>query len=380
MIPVCEPLIGEREIELVLDCLRTGWVSSSGQYLERFEAEWAATCGMVHGIAVSNGTTALDIAVRLLNLQPGDEVIMPTFTIISCAQAIIANGGLPVLVDSDLRTWQMDVSQIAAKITSRTKAIMVVHIYGHPADMDPLLHLANKHNIMVIEDAAEVHGAEYKGRKCGGLGDISTFSFYANKLITTGEGGMVLTRRDDLADRARSLRNLCFQPSRRFYHEELGYNYRLTNLQAALGCAQLERLDHIVAQKRRIAHLYSEKLAKLPGLELPIEQDWAKNVYWVYGIVLKEETGLTAQDMAQRLAEKGVQTRPFFLGMHEQPAFQKKGLFSHESYPVAERLARQGLYLPNGLTLQPEQIGYICQQVTDCLVQVRRKNQHVQSK
>jgi perosamine synthetase len=368
MIPVCEPLIGDREIELVLDCLRSGWVSSAGQYLERFETEWAATCGMAHGIAVSNGTTALDIAVRLLNLQPGDEVIMPTFTIISCAQAIVAHGGLPVLVDSDPHTWQMDVTQIAAKITPRTKAIMVVHIYGHPADMDPLLHLANEHNLMVIEDAAEVHGAEYKGRKCGGLGDISTFSFYANKLITTGEGGMLLTRRNDLAERARSLRNLCFQPSRRFYHEELGYNYRLTNLQAALGCAQLERLDQIVTQKRHMAQLYGEKLAKLSCLELPIEKDWAKNVYWVYGIVLKEETGLTAHDLAQRLAENGVQTRPFFLGMHEQPAFQKKGLFSDESYPVAERLARQGLYLPNGLTLQNEQIGHICQQVTHCLV------------
>ncbi|HMR67544.1 MAG TPA: DegT/DnrJ/EryC1/StrS aminotransferase family protein, partial [Anaerolineae bacterium] len=211
MIPVCEPLIGEREIELVLDCLRTGWVSSAGPYLEQFETEWAAYCGMAHGIAVSNGTTALDIAVRLLNLQPGDEVIMPTFTIISCAQAVIANGGLPVLVDSDPQNWLMDVNQIAAKITACTKAIMVVHIYGHPADMDPILSLARKYKLVVIEDAAETHGAEYKGRRCGGLGDISTFSFYANKLITTGEGGMVLTQRADLAERARSLRNLCFE-------------------------------------------------------------------------------------------------------------------------------------------------------------------------
>ncbi|MCB0154271.1 MAG: DegT/DnrJ/EryC1/StrS family aminotransferase [Anaerolineae bacterium] len=368
MIPVCEPLIGDREAELVLDCLRTGWISSAGQYIERFETEWAAYCGMPHGIAVSNGTTALDVAVRLLDLQPGDEVILPTFTIISCAQAIIANGGRPVLVDSDPHTWQMDVTQVAAKITARTKAIMVVHIYGHPADMDPLLQLANQHNLLVIEDAAEVHGAEYKGRKCGGLGDISTFSFYANKLITTGEGGMVLTRRDDLAARASSLRNLCFQPNRRFYHEEMGYNYRLTNLQAALGCAQLERLEQIVAQKRHIAHLYAERLAGVAGLELPLEASWAKSVYWVYGLVLKEETGLTGQMLAQRLAEKGIQTRPFFLGMHEQPVFNQMGLFVNESYPISERLARQGLYLPNGLTIKESDIDYICAALHDCFI------------
>lgn len=372
MIPVCEPLIGEREIELVLDCLRTGWVSSAGPYLERFETEWAAYCGMAHGIAVSNGTTALDIAVRLLNLQPGDEVIMPTFTIISCAQAVITNGGRPVLVDSDPRNWQMEVAQLAAKITARTKAIMVVHLYGHPADMDPILSLARKHKLVVIEDAAETHGAEYKGRRCGGLGDISTFSFYANKLITTGEGGMVLTQRADLADRARSLRNLCFEQERRFLHRELGHNYRLTNLQAALGVAQLERLEEIIAQKRQIAKMYTERLQGLANLQLPFEEEWAKNVYWVYGLVVAEETGLHALDLANRLAERDIQTRPFFLGMHEQPVFQQMGLFEDESYPVAERLARQGLYLPNGLTLKEQDIDYICETVRDCLGTRRR--------
>ncbi|MGC8880153.1 MAG: DegT/DnrJ/EryC1/StrS family aminotransferase, partial [Anaerolineae bacterium] len=222
MIPVCEPLLTEEDAALVLDCVRSGWISSVGRYLDEFESSWAAYCGMRHGIAVSNGTTALEIAAALLNLRPGDEVIMPTFTIISCAQAILRAGGIPVLVDSDARTWQMDVQQVADKITPRTRAIMVVHIYGHPADMDPLRELAAQHNLMIIEDAAEAHGAEYRGRKCGGLGDISTFSFYANKLITTGEGGMVLTQRDDLAERARALRNLCFQRTRRFLHEELG--------------------------------------------------------------------------------------------------------------------------------------------------------------
>lgn len=368
MIPVCEPLLTERETELVLDCLKSGWISSAGKYIDRFEAEWAAYCGMKYGVAVSNGTAALEVAIGLLDLQPGDEVIMPTFTIISCAQAVTAYDGVPVLVDSNPHNWQMDVSQIEGKITSRTRGIMPVHIYGHPVDMEPLLEIARKHDLVVIEDAAEVHGAEYKGGKCGGLGDISTFSFYANKLITTGEGGMVLTNSPELADKARSLRNLCFQKSRRFLHEELGYNYRLTNIQAALGVAQLERIEQIVERKRAIASAYTERLKNLPEISLPVEEPWAKNVYWVYGIVLDESTGMNAIQLAQRLAEKDIQTRPFFLGMHEQPVFQKMGLFVGEKYPVAERLARQGLYLPTGLSIQESQIDFICAAVRECLV------------
>jgi perosamine synthetase len=367
MIPVCEPWLTEQDTELVLDCLRSGWISSAGKYLDEFETGWAAYCGMKHGVAVSNGTTALEIAAELLNLQAGDEVIMPTFTIISCAQAIVRCGGVPVLVDSDARTWQMDVTQIEDKLTSRTRAIMAVHIYGHPNDMDPLLAIAARHGLMVIEDAAEAHGAEYKGHKCGGLGDISAFSFYANKLITTGEGGMVLTQRDDLAERARSLRNLCFQKGRRFVHDELGHNFRLTNLQAALGVAQLRRFDQIVERKRAIAHAYTERLKDVPGIELPVEESWARNVYWVYGMVLDESSGLNADEMSRRLREKGVETRPFFLGMHEQPVFHKQGLFLNERYPVAERLARQGLYLPTGLTIQDSAIGQVCDAVQACL-------------
>ncbi len=367
MIPVSEPLLTEREEELVLDCLRTGWVSSAGKYLERFESGWASYCNMPHGIAVSNGTTALQIAVRLLDLKPGDEVIMPTFTIISCAQAITYCNGVPVLIDSDPRNWQMDVSQIESRITPRTRAIMVVHIYGHPADMDPVLEIAKKHGLVVIEDAAEAHGAEYKGSRCGGFGDISIFSFYANKLITTGEGGMVLTKREDLAERARSLRNLCFQKKQRFLHDELGYNFRLTNIQAALGVAQMERIEQIVERKRAIAHAYNKLLRDVPGIELPAEEPWAKNVYWVYGIIVKETTGMNASQFAQRLAEKGIETRPFFLGMHEQPVFQARGLFRKEKYPVAERLAGQGLYIPSGLTIRDEEIATVSEAVRDIL-------------
>ena len=368
MIPVCEPLVTEQDVELVLDCLHSGWISSAGRYLDEFERGWAAYCGMPHGVAVCNGTTALDIAAELLHMQPGDEVIMPTFTIISCAQSVVRCGGALVLVDSDARTWQMDVGQVERKITPRTRAIMAVHIYGHPADMDPLLDLAARYNLMVIEDAAEAHGAEYKGRKCGGLGDISTFSFYANKLITTGEGGMVLARRDDLAERARSLSNLCFQPARRFLHDELGHNYRLTNMQAALGVAQLRRFDRIVDRKRAIAHAYTQRLADAPGLALPVEEPWAKNVYWVYGIVLDETTGLDAAELAQRLRDRAVDTRPFFLGMHEQPVFHRMGLFRGEHYPVAERMARRGLYLPSGLTITDAEIDQVCDALHACLM------------
>ena len=367
MIPVCEPLLTSREEELVLDCLRSGWVSSAGEYLDRFEMGWAAYCGMRHGIAVSSGTSGLEIAVRLLGLSPGDEIIMPAFTIISCAQAIVACGGVPVLVDSDPVNWQMDVSQIRQKISPKTRAMMVVHIYGHPADMNPILEIAEEFGLKIIEDAAEAHGAEYRGGKCGGFGDVSVFSFYANKLITTGEGGMVLTQSDDLCERARAMRNLCFQKSRRFYHEELGYNFRMTNIQAALGVGQLERIEQIVDRKRAIATAYQERLGGVKGIALPVEEEWAKNIYWVYGIVLDDSTDMDAIQFSACLAESGIETRPFFVGMHEQPVFQKMGLFKDNHFPVAERLSQRGLYLPTGLSIKEFEISRVCKIVRACL-------------
>ena len=377
MIPVNEPKLEARELEYVSECVRTGWVSSAGKFIEEFEEQWAAYCGRRYGIAMSNGTAALQLAVACLGLEPGDEVIMPTFTIISCALAVIYNGGVPVLVDSDPKTWTMDVNQVADKITPRTKAIMPVHIYGHPVDMDPILELADKHGLAVIEDAAEAHGAEYLSgrhgsdpmwRRCGSFGTLSCFSFYANKLITTGEGGMVLTDDPKLAEKARSLRNLCFLPQRRFYHEELGYNFRMTNLQAALGLAQLERMDTIVTHKRRMGQEYTRRLKDIQGLQLPVEEPWARSVYWMYGIVLSEESGMDAGQLAQRLSERGIDTRPFFLGMHEQPVFHKRGLFLNERYPVAEQLARQGLYLPSGLALTENQLAQVCDAVREALL------------
>jgi perosamine synthetase len=283
---------------------------------------------------------------------------------------------VPVLVDCDPRTWCMDVDQVKNKITERTHAIMPVHIYGHPVDMDPILDLAERHGLAIIEDAAEVHGAEYLSgrrtahpawRRCGSFGTLSCFSFYANKLITTGEGGMVLTDDPKLAEKTRSLRNLCFQANRRFYHEELGFNFRLTNLQAALGLAQLERIEEIIARKRWMGQEYTRCLADIKGLQLPVEESWARNVYWMYGIVLSEETAMDASVLAQRLKQRGIETRPFFLGLHEQPVFHQRELFLEERYPVAERIARQGLYLPSGLALTTEQLAEVCDAVREAL-------------
>ncbi len=296
---------------------------------------------------MTSGTAALELAMKSLSLKPGDEVIIPTFTIISCAAAVLGAGGVPVLVDADPETWGPSVSSISEKISDRTRAIMPVHIYGHSCDMDPIMEMATENNLAVIEDSAEAHGALYKGNRCGSFGDMSCFSFYANKMITTGEGGMILTNDKSLAARLQSARNLCFQAERRFYHEELGSNYRITNVQAAIGLAQLEAIDSIIRVKREIADAYTARLRDIQGLELPIEQPWARNVYWVYGIVLDEMYGRSAVDLSKAIKEKGIDSRPFFLGMHEQPVFARKGLFKNEEYPVAERLSRQGLYLPS---------------------------------
>jgi perosamine synthetase len=294
---------------------------------------------------------------------------MPTFTIISCAAAVVRAGATPVLVDCDRLTWNMDVNQIEDKITPRTKAIMVVHIYGLPVDMNPILALAEKYGLQIIEDAAEMHGQTYYDQPCGSFGAISTFSFYPNKHITTGEGGMIVTDNQLLAERCLSLRNLCFQPQQRFVHYELGWNFRMTNLQAALGIAQLERLDEFVARKRNIGKHYTELLTDLSCLQLPLPKtDYANNIYWVYGIVLKDEVDFDAKEAMRRLGELKIGTRPFFWGMHEQPVFQKMGLFLGESYPVAEKIARRGFYIPSGMTLSDEQI----EQVSFALYEVIR--------
>jgi perosamine synthetase len=356
MIPVNQPLLNGREKELLMECIDSGWISSDGPFVAEFERLFSSYIGVGHGVAVCNGTAALEAALFAAGIGKGDEVIMPSFTIISCAIAAIRLGAVPVLVDADPETWNMDVSRIEERITPRTRAIMPVHIYGHPVDMDPLLEIARKRGLIVVEDASEVHGAEYKGRRCGGLGDVSAFSFYANKIITTGEGGMVLSSDPRIAERARSYRNLCFRPEKRFFHTELGHNFRMTNMQAALGVAQMERIDGIVGIKRRLGKYYREKFSSMEGVRFQVEKPWAKTVYWMYSIELDPKTGLTADDMMSRLKDKGIGTRPFFLGLHEQPVLHDLGLFQGERYPVTERIARQGLYLPSGLTLTERQV------------------------
>ncbi len=353
-IPVNEPLLDGNEKKYLAECIDTGWISSEGPFIKRFEEAFAARMGRKYGIAVSNGTGALDVAVESLGIGPGDEVILPTFTIISCINQIVRSGAMPVLVDSDPLTWNMDVTQIEAKITPRTKAIMAVHIYGLPVDMDPVLDICQRHGLNLIEDAAELIGQTYRNRPCGGFGDLSTFSFYPNKHITTGEGGMILTDDDELANTCRSLRNLCFKSDGpRFVHQALGWNYRMTNLQAALGLAQLETLDAHICRKRAIGGIYQTELAHIPGINLPLARtDYAENIYWVFGLVLDDQMPFAADEAARRLAALGVGTRPFFWPMHEQPAFRSMGLFKHECYPVSERLGRRGFYIPSGLALE----------------------------
>ena len=371
MIPVNEPRLEAEELAYVTECVKTGWVSSSGRFLELFEQEWAKYCNRKHGVAVCNGSAALLAAMTELELQPGDEVIMPTFTIISCAHAVVQAGGVPVLVDCDPRTWTMDVDQVEAKITPQTRAIMAVHIYGHPVDMAPLEKLASDRGLVIVEDAAEAHGAEYgregEWRRCGSFGLMSTFSFYANKLVTTGEGGMVLTDDDRIAERLRSIRNLGFGQNSRFRHETTGYNLRMTNMQAALGLAQTERIGEIVERKRHVGSKYTGLLRGIDALQLPVEEPWARNVYWMNGVVLREEVGRDAAWLAEELEKRGVQTRPFFLGMHEQPVLRKLGLFKRERYPVAEGLARRGLYLPSGVALTDDQLSRVCGIVSEVL-------------
>jgi len=359
MIPVNEPLLNGREKDLLIQCIESGWISSDGPCVNEFENKFAGYIGVDYGVAVCNGTAALETALFAAGIGNGVEVIMPAFTIISCAVAAIRLGAAPVLVDCEPETWNMDVNQIEGRITQKTKAIMPVHIYGHPVDMDPIMELARKHNLIVIEDAAEAHGAEYKGRKCGSIGHISAFSFYANKIVTTGEGGMVLTSDSKMAQRASSYRNLCFRPEKRFYHTELGNNYRMTNLQAALGVAQMDRIDEFVAIKRRLGQYYQSKFKDIPGIRGQIEKPWAKTVYWMYCIELADTLALDADQVMVGLAKKGIGTRPFFFGLHEQPALHERGLFIGERYPVTERIARKGLYLPSGLALTEAQIDQV---------------------
>lgn len=370
MIPVNQPLLPGREMEYVQDCIQTAWISSAGKYINRFEAAWASYCDRKHGIAVSNGSVALLLALSALDLPPGGEVILPSFTIVSCLEAVLQNNLRPVLVDCDPLTYCMNVKEVRQKLTQNTVALMPVHIYGHPVNMEVLIDLAKEHDLKVFEDAAEAHGAQclVKGqwRRCGSFGHVSAFSFYANKNITCGEGGMVLTDDDELAERLRGRRNLCFGSEERFRHDDRGWNFRITNMQAALGCAQLEQIDRFIARKLEMMKKYNDGLSYLP-LQLPHVEPWAKTSVWMYAVVLDDSVAYDAKEFAQLLTKKGVQTRPFFLGMHQQSIYRQRGLIEETSCPVTERISRRGLYLPSGQAITDEQIEQVIAAVREIM-------------
>ncbi len=367
-IAVNEPLLDGNEKKYLCECIDTGWISSEGPFVKEFEQKMSATVHRNYGIAVSNGTAALEVAMQAIGIGHGDEVIMPTFTIISCAMAVTKLGAKPVLVDSDTETWNMNVDELESKITSRTKAILVVHLYGLPVEMDKIIEIAAKYDLKIVEDAAEMHGQTYNGKYCGSFGDISTFSFYPNKHVTTGEGGMIVTDNEELANRCRMLRNLCFKEDVRYIHDEISDNYRFTNLQAAVGLAQLERLDEFVERKRTMGRFYTENLSDIKGIQLPIAKtDYAENIYWVYGIVLDRETRITNREMVKQLAAEGIGGRTFFWCMHEQPVYQKRGLFVGERYRNAEYLARKGFYIPSGLALTKAQMITVVEKIRKIL-------------
>ena len=365
-IPVNKPLLNGNEKKYLNECIDTGWISSEGPFVKKFESLFSSKVDRNHGIAVSNGSAAIDVALEALDLNSGDEVILPSFTIISCINHIIRVGAVPILIDSDPVTWNMKTQDIEKNITNKTKIILVVHIYGLPVDMDPIISLSKKYNLKIIEDAAEMHGQTYKGNPCGSFGDISTFSFYPNKHITTGEGGMLVTNDANLAEKCRSLRNLCFGKEKRFVHEELGWNMRMTNMQAAVGLAQLERLDEFIKIKRLMGKIYSELLTEIEELHLPLEKtEFSQNIYWVYGLVLKKHSKKNVPNIINFLKENGVGSRPFFYPMHKQPTLIKKGYFNNTSLPISEYLSEKGFYIPSGLNLTETEIRKVAKLLTN---------------
>ena len=369
MIPVYEPITDAQEKEFLLEALSSGWISGAGPFVERFERSWAEVCQRKCAVAVTNGTAALDTAFSVLDLPPGSEVIMPDFTLIACLWAVLENGLRPVFVDADPNTWCMDVNRVEESITDSTSAILAVHIYGHPVDMDPLLDLAKKYDLAVIEDAAEAHGARYKGRICGSFGTVSIFSFYANKLVTSGEGGMLLCDDEDLANRCREYRNMGFGKRCRFKHSSFGKNYRLSNLNAAVGCAQVPKLQLLLEQKLKVAEIYYNHLEGIPDIQLPSSDSNCLNSYWMYGLVIGASHSLDNFEVIDRLLARGIGARPFFWGLHEQaldiPAYSKDSGFG--AFPVSERLSRRGLYLPSTPTLTEGQIVEVVDGLKDSL-------------
>ncbi len=364
-IPVCEPLLDGDEVANVLECFDTNWISSRGRFIPLFEERFSEFCGALHGVACTSGTAAIHLALEALGIGPGDEVIIPTFTLIASANMVCLTGATPVLVDVEPDTWCIDPKLIEEKITPRTKALMVVHMYGHPCDMNAIMAIADRHGLAVIEDCAQAHGAQDHGRRVGSIGTVGVFSFYGNKLITTGEGGMLVTDDAKLAERAALLRDQAFEPPR-FVHNAVGFNYRMTNIQAAIGVAQCDRLDDRIAHRIRMAQVYGKLLSDCDDVELPVCRPWAKNIYWMFGLLIKPSFGRSAEDVRAALTELGVDSRAFFHPLHRQPVYD--GADSRRpdlrgTYPVADDLSNRGLYLPSGPMLTREDQCRVVQQL-----------------
>jgi len=369
-IPVNVPKIFREEKNYVKDCLNKNWISSEGSYVKKFEKNFSQYNKRKYGIAVSSGTAALEIAIKSLNLKPKDEVIIPTFSIISTALCVIKLNLKPVLVDLNISSWNMCPQEIINKITKKTKAIIITHIYGFPVDMEKIIKIAKNKNIKIVEDAAEMIGQKYKNKKCGSFGDLSTFSFYANKHITTGEGGMILTNSKNLYEKCKSLRNLCFGiKNERFIHDDIGWNYRLTNVQAAIGYGQLKNISWIIKRKREIGKRYYNLLKDNKKIIIQsLKNKFSKNIFWVFGILIKPNTKIKRNNLINRLLKNNIQTRPFFYPMHKQKIFKKMNLFSKkEKYPNAEYLSKNGLYLPSGVGIKNYEIDYICKIINQIL-------------
>jgi len=371
-IPVNIPNLTPEDIGSVLEALEEGWISSEGPIVEKFEADFTSAFDRSYGAAVANGTAALDLCIAALDLKEGDEVILPSFTIVSCVSEILRSGAKPVFAEIDPVTWSIDPSLVVDAITDKTKAVIVVHIYGLPVDIDPILDECSRRNIVVIEDAAEAHGLLYKGRKCGSLGDVSIFSFYANKNVTTGEGGMVISDNDDFIRKVKYLRNLAFEPGRRFFHQRLGWNYRMGSLQAALGISQLRRLDLTIQRRREVAAAYRDQLGEHERLTFPPSKvPYAENDFWVVGFLINGSSESLRDNVISQLHERGIGTRPFFYPLHLQPIVTER-FPDQPTMAITESVAQSGLYVPNFLTITETQIDQVCNAVRQVLERVAR--------
>ncbi len=367
-IPVCEPLLGGNEEKYVSDCIKTGWISSSGKYVSEFEQKFAQYCDCSYGVAVCNGTVALHLALTALGIQKGDEVIIPTFTMAASAFSVCYTGAKPVFADADKDTWNIDTTKIEEKITSKTKAIMPVHIFGNPCNMKEITRIAKENDLYIVEDSAEAHGALYNGKKTGSFSDISAFSFFANKNITTGEGGMVVTNNEQLYDKARYYKNMCFpiDAPRIYEHANIGYNYRMSNIHAAIGLAQVECADKYRDMRIKNHNLYKKYLADVEGITFQKDEDNSLNVCWMNAILIEpKKYGHTKEELIAHLKENGIDTRLLFCGMHRQKFLKDFGCDMSGNYPVCDNLTQNGFYLPSASSLKEEQIEYICKIITE---------------